>query len=84
MFAEACPGNPSRVKQQAGVKEVSSSLLHCCHHFQVQGCDRLINSRLDSMLYRDTTHLNKNRSFKKMNLQSLLSVGGMYSRSVHV
>lgn len=58
MFAEACPANPSRVKQQAGVREVSSTLLHHCHRYHVQWCDTRINSGPGSALKHNT-------SFKK-------------------
>lgn len=82
MFAEACPGNPSRVKQQAGVREVSSSLLRCCHHCHVQWCDRVLNSRLHTTI-KDNTCLKK---LLQKNLAATCpkSLGGMYSRSVHV
>lgn len=54
MFAEACPGNPSRLKQQAGVREVSFSALHGCHHRHAHRCDRLINM---SHIYRQSQPL---------------------------
>lgn len=72
MFAEACPGNPSRVKQQAGVREVSFSLLHCCHHYHDHLCDRLINIRLRCTLKDDIALKTlENKQTNKLNFRSL-------------
>lgn len=83
MFAEACPGNPSRVKQQARVREVSSSLQRCCHRCHVQRCDRLISGRPRSAL--TTIPALRNLSLRK-NVAATWPKRrrGMSSRSVRV